>query len=132
MPFYVSRSAARPPGARPRRAATPSLYQELDTPAVAAANDRNARPPYGRVMAGNAREGVEMQRRKWFTIKLIALGLVVAAMAAPSAQARLDPGEGTKIVSSRDRTPPIRRVSSSQASLDFGAWYRRHWRNIPE
>ena len=73
-----------------------------------------------------------MQRRKRLTIKLIALGFAVAAMAAPSAQARLDPGEGTKIVSSNDRPRPIPRVSSSQASLDFGAWYRRHWRNIPE
>ena len=73
-----------------------------------------------------------MQGRKRFTIKLIVLGLVVAAVAAPSAQARLDPGgDGTKIVSSRYHPPPIRRVSSSKASFDFGAWYRRHWRNIP-
>lgn len=74
-----------------------------------------------------------MQRRKRLTIKLIALGFAVAAMAAPSAQARLDPGGGgTNIVSSNDRPRPIPRVSSSKASLDFGAWYRRHWRNIPE
>jgi hypothetical protein len=74
-----------------------------------------------------------MQRRKRFTIKLIALGFAAAAIAAPSAQARFDPGpDGTKIVSSRDRPRPIQRVSSPQASFDFGAWYRRHWRNIPE
>jgi hypothetical protein len=74
-----------------------------------------------------------MQRRKRFTIKLIALGFAVAAIAAPSAQARLDPGpDGTKIVSSRDRPRPTQRVSSPQASFDFGAWYRHHWRNIPE
>ena len=73
-----------------------------------------------------------MQHRKRFTIKLIALGFALAAVAAPSAQARLDPGDGTKIVSSRDRPSPIHRVSSSKASFDFGAWYRRHWRSVPE
>jgi hypothetical protein len=78
-------------------------------------------------MAGNTREGVEMRRWKRFTIKLVALGFVVAAMGAPTAQARLDPGDGsggTKIVPHR--------VSSPKASFDFGAWSRRHWRNIPE
>jgi hypothetical protein len=78
-------------------------------------------------MAGNTSEGVEMQRRKRLTIKLVALGFAVAAMAAPTAQARLDPGDGsggTKFVPHR--------VSSPKASFDFGAWYRRHWRNIPE
>ncbi|MGH3081091.1 MAG: hypothetical protein ACRDNH_08160 [Gaiellaceae bacterium] len=77
-----------------------------------------------------------MERRKRFTIKLIALGFAVAAMAAPSAQARLDPGDGTNngtnIVTSQDRPRAIPRVSPSRASFDFGAWYRRHWRNIPE
>ena len=108
------------------------LCQELATPGVAATNERNDRPLYGRDMAGSMREGAEMQRRMRFTIKLIALGCAVAAMAAPSAQARLDPGEGvggTNIVSSANRPHG---VSSSKSSFDFGAWSRRHWRNIPE
>jgi hypothetical protein len=83
-------------------------------------------------MAGNTREGVEMQHRKRLTTKLFVLGFAVAAVAAPSAQARPDPGDGAKIVSSRDRPSPIRRVASSKASFDFGAWYQRHWRNVPE
>jgi hypothetical protein len=35
-----------------------------------------------------------MRRRKWFIIKLVALGLAVAAMSASPAQARLDEGTG--------------------------------------
>src|SRR5215213_9734135 len=115
-----------PPGKRPRRAATPSLWQELDTPAVAAANDRNDRPPYGRDMAGNTREGVELQHRKRFTTKLFVLGFAVAAVAAPSAQARPDPGDGKKIVSSRDRPSPIRRVATAKANFYFGSLYHAH------
>jgi hypothetical protein len=83
----------------------------------------------------NTGEGVEMQRRTRFTIKLIALGFAAAAIAAPTAQARLDPGDGvgrTKIVSSNERPRAIQRVTSPQAGFDFGAWVRRHWRNIPE
>ena len=73
-----------------------------------------------------------MQRRMRFTIKLIALGFAVAAMAGPTAQARLDPGDpvgGTNTIRPADRP---HRASSPKASFDFGTWYQRHWKNIPE
>jgi hypothetical protein len=43
-------------------------------------------------MAASTEEGTEMKRRKRFTIKLVALGLAVAALSAPPAQAKLDEG----------------------------------------
>lgn len=35
-----------------------------------------------------------MKRRKWFRIRFVALGLAVAAISAPAAQAKLDEGLG--------------------------------------
>jgi hypothetical protein len=43
-------------------------------------------------MAASTEEGTEMKRRKRFTIKLVALGLAVAALSAPPAQGKLDEG----------------------------------------
>jgi hypothetical protein len=43
-------------------------------------------------MAASIEEGTEMKRRKRFTIRLVALGLAVAALSAAPAQARLDEG----------------------------------------
>jgi hypothetical protein len=67
-------------------------------------------------MAGGTKEETEMKRRKRFTIKLVALGFAVAALAAPSAQAYLDPsGTGrTQIVTPQDR--PIHGVGYSSYS----------------
>jgi hypothetical protein len=45
-------------------------------------------------MAATTEEGVEMRRRKRFTIRLVALGLAVAAVSASPAQAYLDEGLG--------------------------------------
>src|SRR4029453_5883098 len=108
------------------------LCQEFVTPGVAAANDRNDRPPYGRGTAGSTREGGEMQRRIRFTIKLIGLGFAVAAMAGPTAQARLDPGDpvgGTNTIRPADRPP---RAPPPEASFAFRTWAQRQWKNIPE
>jgi hypothetical protein len=68
--------------------------------------------------------GTEMKRRKRFTIKLVALGFAVTALAAPTAQARLDQGSGsgTKVVSPDDR--PIHGAgysSYTQPSVVLGA-----------
>ena len=71
-----------------------------------------------------------MKRRKRFTIRLVALGFAVTALAAPTAQARLDPTSGgptqvgapTKVVSPDDR--PIHGVgysSYTQPSVVLGA-----------
>jgi hypothetical protein len=65
-----------------------------------------------------------MKRRKRFTIKLVALGFAVTALAAPTAQARLDQGSGsaTKVVSPDDR--PIHGVgysSYTQPNVVLGA-----------
>lgn len=65
-----------------------------------------------------------MKRRKRFTIKLVALGFAVTALAAPTAQARLDQSSGsaTKVVSPDDR--PIHGVgysSYTQPSVVLGA-----------
>jgi hypothetical protein len=38
-------------------------------------------------MAASTEEETEMRRKKWFTIKMVALGFAVAAVAAPVAQA---------------------------------------------
>ena len=75
-----------------------------------------------------------MRRKKRLTLKLIAVGFAAAAVAAPSAQAKPDPGDnftrpGTV---SADNPRPAHRATPSRANFDFGAWYRRHWRNIPE
>jgi hypothetical protein len=43
-------------------------------------------------MAASVEEGTEMKRRKRFTIKLVALGLAVAALSAAPAQAIPDEG----------------------------------------
>jgi hypothetical protein len=43
-------------------------------------------------MAASVEEGTEMKRRKRFTIKLVALGLAVAALSAAPAQAVFDEG----------------------------------------
>jgi hypothetical protein len=43
-------------------------------------------------MAASVEEGTEMKRRKRFTIRLVALGLAVAALSAAPAQATLDEG----------------------------------------
>ena len=65
-----------------------------------------------------------MKRRKRFTIRLVALGFAVTALAAPTAQARLDQtgGGATKVVSPDDR--PIHGVgysSYTQPSVVLGA-----------
>lgn len=76
-----------------------------------------------------------MQPKKRFMIKLIAFGFAIAAMAAPTAEARPDPGDGVAvatIVRPADHPRSVRRASRPQAVFEFGAWYRRHWRNIPE
>jgi O-antigen ligase len=76
-------------------------------------------------MAGGTKEGTEMKRKKRFTIKLVALGFAIAALAAPSAQAYLDPsGTGrTQIVTPQDR--PIHGVGyssySTQPNVVLGA-----------
>jgi hypothetical protein len=61
-------------------------------------------------MAATTEEGTEMKRRKRFTIKLVALGLAIAAIAASPAQATLDESLGfprqsepTLVVSPDDR-----------------------------
>jgi hypothetical protein len=56
-------------------------------------------------MAATTEEGTEMRRKKRFTIKLVALGLAVVAIAPTSAQAWVDEGGagGTQVVSSDDR-----------------------------
>jgi hypothetical protein len=45
-------------------------------------------------MAATIEEGAEMKRRKRLTIKMVALGLAVAGIAAAPAQAKLDEGLG--------------------------------------
>lgn len=45
-------------------------------------------------MAAITEKGTEMKRRKWFRIRFVALGLAVAAISAPAAQAKLDEGLG--------------------------------------
>jgi hypothetical protein len=45
-------------------------------------------------MAATIEEGTEMKRRKRLTIKMVALGLAVAGIAAAPAQAKLDEGLG--------------------------------------
>jgi len=76
-------------------------------------------------MAGGTKEGTEMKRKKRFTIKLVALGFAITALASPSAQAYLDPsGTGrTQIVTPQDR--PIHGVGyssySTQPNVVLGA-----------
>jgi hypothetical protein len=66
-------------------------------------------------MAATTEEGVEMRRKKRFTIKLVALGLAVAAVAPIQAQARFDEGGAgagdARIVSPDDR--PLHGMSYS-------------------
>jgi len=45
-------------------------------------------------MTSSTKEGTEMKRRKRFTIKMVALGFAVTAIAAAPAQASLDEGLG--------------------------------------
>jgi hypothetical protein len=75
-----------------------------------------------------------MKRRKRFTIRLVALGFAVTALAAPTAQARLDQtgGGATKVVSPDDR--PIHGVgysSYTQPSVVLGADDRSFNRTSP-
>ena len=75
-----------------------------------------------------------MKRRKRFTIKLVALGFAVTALAAPTAQARLDQSSGsaTKVVSPDDR--PIHGVgysSYTQPNVVLGADDRSFNRTSP-
>ena len=63
-----------------------------------------------------------MKRKKRFTIKLVALGLTVAALAAPPAMAKLDEGLGVQtppqwIVSSDDRAVSRMAPQPSQPSV---------------
>jgi hypothetical protein len=64
-------------------------------------------------MGESTKEGGAMRRRKRFIIKLVALGLSVAAISASPVQARLDEGLGvpkqsepTLVISPEDRTAP--------------------------
>jgi hypothetical protein len=45
-------------------------------------------------MAARTKEGTEMKRKKRFTIRLVALGFAVLAIAATPAQAKIDEGLG--------------------------------------
>jgi hypothetical protein len=67
-------------------------------------------------MKATTEEEVEMKRKKRLTIKLVALGLAVAAIAPTAAQAYLDEGGsgGTQFVSVDDR--PVHGMSYSTYS----------------
>jgi hypothetical protein len=67
-------------------------------------------------MAPTTEEGEEMKRRKRFTIKLVALGLAIAAIAPTAAPAYLDEGGsgGTQYVGVDDR--PLHGMSYSTHS----------------
>jgi hypothetical protein len=67
-------------------------------------------------MAATTEEEVEMKRKKRLTIKLVALGLAIAAIAPTAAQAYIDEGGsgGTQFVSADDR--PMHGMSYSTYS----------------
>jgi hypothetical protein len=67
-------------------------------------------------MPAMTEEEVEMKRKKRFTIKLVALGLAIAAIAPTAAQAYIDEGGsgGTQFVSLDDR--PVHGMSYSTYS----------------
>jgi hypothetical protein len=65
-------------------------------------------------MAATTEEAPEMRRRKRFTIKLVALGLALAAISASPAQAKLDEGLGMP-----RQSEPILVVSPDDRNLDL-------------
>ena len=83
--------------------------------------------PYGLVMAETTEKGTEMKRRNWFRIRFVALGLAVAAISAPAAQAKLDEGLGlpkqsepTLIVSPDDRNLQLMAPTQVEPNIVVG------------
>ena len=65
------------------------VCNHFDTQSVLRLTDTRVRQAYGQNM--HTPKGGAMRHKRRFSIKLVALGFAIAALAAPSAQARPDP-----------------------------------------